>query len=144
MGENLIKNIEKYGHWEVPHDFDPEDFLGFVYLITNNVENKKYIGQKLLWNKVTKPPKKGKVNKRRSKKESNWKEYTGSSKQLNEDIEKLGKDNFTFEILELYETKWEITYGEYSRIIKEDAIPKKSYYNDFLGRVGKCPNKLKY
>lgn len=132
-----------FGHWEYSgKDFFIEDYVGFVYIITNLVNNRKYIGQKQFFNKRTKPPLKGRVNKRRSKIESEWRTYTGSSVELNKDIEELGKENFKFEILELCESKWELTYGEYKKIIMEDAIPKKEYYNAFLGRVGKAPNKV--
>ena len=132
----------KYGHWKGKR-FDENDYLGFVYVIENTTNGKKYIGQKLLHFKVTKPPLKGRKNKRRSTKISDWRTYTGSSKSLNEDIAKIGKSKFTFTIIELYETKWEMTYNEYSKIIKEDAIPSRGYYNEFLGKVGRCPEKAK-
>jgi phosphoribosylaminoimidazole-succinocarboxamide synthase len=93
--------------------------------------------------KVSKPPLKGRKNRRRSTKESDWRTYTGSSKELNADIEKLGKDKFTFTILELYDTKWELSYGETKRIVMEDAIPSRRYYNEFLGKTGKCPEKAR-
>ena len=56
-----------------------EEYIGFVYLITNLTNNKKYIGKKLTKFKVTKKPLKGKKNKRRSTKESDWRTYWGSS-----------------------------------------------------------------
>lgn len=119
------------------------DFLGFVYVITRKDNGKRYIGQKKFWKTTSKPPLKGKVNRRRSTVESDWRTYTGSSKSLNADIEELGKDNFSFEIVCLCGSKWEMTYTEYKRIIDEDAILRESYYNEFLGRVGKAPNSLK-
>ena len=63
----------------------PEGYVGFVYLITNLTDNRKYIGKKLAQFKVTKKPLKGKKNKRRSTKESDWKDYWGSSPSLIED-----------------------------------------------------------
>ena len=133
-----------YGHWSSFCEFDPAEYFGFVYVITNKSSGKKYIGQKQLHSKTKLPPLKGKVNKRHRVKESDWRSYTGSSNSLNEDISKMGKDNFLFEIVELHHSKWELSYGEYCKIIKEDAIPKKEYYNEFLGKIGKCPNKVKY
>ena len=47
-----------------------EEYVGFVYLITNLTNDRKYIGKKLAQFKVTKKPLKGKKNKRRSTKES--------------------------------------------------------------------------
>ena len=131
-----------YGHW-TGKKFNPDDYFGFVYMITNKLENKSYIGQKQLHSTIKRPPLKGRKNKRHVKKESDWREYTGSSKALNEDIEKLGKDNFEFKILKLCETKWELSYSEYSKIIKEDAIPSRAYYNEYLGRIGRCGEKDK-
>ena len=78
-----------------PIDILPQDVEGFVYLITNLTNNKKYVGKKLAKFKTTKPPLKGKKNKRRGYKESDWKEYWGSSDHLNEDVSKLGPDKFT-------------------------------------------------
>ena len=39
-----------------------EDYVGFVYLITNKINGKKYIGKKLAKFKKTRPPLKGKKN----------------------------------------------------------------------------------
>ena len=53
----------------------PDEYEGFVYLITNTTNNQKYVGKKLAKFKTTKPPLKGKKNKRRGTKESDWKDY---------------------------------------------------------------------
>ena len=79
----------------------PSDVEGFVYLITNLKSNKKYIGKKLAKFKKTKPPLKGKKNKRRTTVESDWREYYGSSDHLQADVAELGSTNFTREILYL-------------------------------------------
>ena len=77
----------------------PKDCEAFVYLITNLLNHKKYVGKKLAKFKTTKKPLKGKKNKRRGTKESDWKTYWGSSAQLIDDVEKLGEHRFTREIL---------------------------------------------
>ena len=83
----------------------PEDCVGFVYLITNNISNRKYIGKKLAkFSKTTYKTVKLKNGKKKRKKikgtiESDWQTYYGSSDELNRDIEKLGKENFQREIL---------------------------------------------
>ena len=77
----------------------PNDCVGFVYEITNTTNNKKYIGKKLARFKRYRRPLKGRVNKRRYSVASDWQEYYGSSDALNEDIDKIGKDKFTREIL---------------------------------------------
>ena len=43
----------------------PEDCIGFVYLITNNTNGRMYIGKKLAKFKRSRPPLKGRKNKRR-------------------------------------------------------------------------------
>lgn len=139
-----MKNEELYGHWEVLEDFDIHDHFGFVYLITNKASNRKYIGQKQFWFAIKRPPLKGRVNKRHDTKESDWKYYTGSSNELNQDIEVMGKDLFKFEILELHGSKWDLSYAENKKIVMEDALPRNDYYNQFLGKIGKVPNTRKY
>jgi hypothetical protein len=134
------------GHWHSKITITPDDVennTGFVYIITNKLNCKQYIGQKQFWSKVSRPPLKGRVNRRISRKASDWRSYTGSSRQLNEDIAAHGKHNFDFEIICLADCKWLLTYTEYELIIKCDAIRKSSYYNEFLGRVGKVPTRLK-
>ena len=70
----------------------PENVEGFVYVITNLKDNRKYIGKKIARFKTTKPPLKGRKNKRRGYKESDWRTYWGSSDHLNADVLTLGKD----------------------------------------------------
>ena len=77
----------------------PEDCEAFVYLITNTTNDRKYVGKKLAKFKKTRPPLKGRINKRRSKVESDWRDYWGSSDQLQEDVNQIGEDKFTREIL---------------------------------------------
>lgn len=87
----------------------PDNYVGFVYCITNIISNKKYIGKKLFWT-----PKRKQVNKKRVrfKVESDWKEYWSSSDELKADIEKLGKENFNREILHLCLSKGATNYLE--------------------------------
>ena len=77
----------------------PEGYVGFVYQITNNKTGKKYIGKKLVEFKKSRPPLKGRKNRRRYKVESDWREYYGSSDALTEDVKQLGQENFLREIL---------------------------------------------
>ena len=77
----------------------PEDCVGFVYIITNNITDKKYIGKKLAkFAKTTQKTiklKNGtkKKKKIRSKVDSDWRDYYGSSPELKKDIEQLGRKN---------------------------------------------------
>ncbi len=110
----------------------PEDCVGFVYIITNSTNNKKYIGKKLAKFKTTKPPLKGRKNKRRGTKESDWREYYGSSDSLNEDIEKIGKHKFTREILFYCRNKAELSYIEAREQFNHKVLESEDYYNGHI------------
>ena len=118
-------------------DSIPEEYEGFVYLITNKTNNKKYIGKKLAKFKTTKPPLKGKKNKRRGHKESDWKEYWGSSDRLIADVEALGPQNFTREILYFCTNRAEMSYIEAREQFDRRVLESDEYYNGIINvRVG--------
>ena len=115
----------------------PDEYEGFVYLITNTSNGQKYIGKKIAKFKTTKPPLKGKKNKRRGYKESDWKTYWGSSDRLNEDVAKLGEDNFTREILYLCKGRGEMSYIEAREQFDRRVLETDEYYNGIINvRVG--------
>tara|TARA_R110000803_G_scaffold67609_1_gene129350 strand:+ start:161 stop:607 length:447 start_codon:yes stop_codon:yes gene_type:complete len=115
----------------------PEDCVGFVYLITNLVNDKKYIGKKLARFKVTKPPLKGKKRKRRSTKESDWRDYWGSSDHLNNDVILFGEDKFTREILYLCPSRGLLSYLEAKEQFDRKVLESDEYYNGIINvRVG--------
>jgi hypothetical protein len=110
----------------------PDDCEGFVYLITNLANNRKYIGKKLARFKVTRPPLKGRTNKRRSTKESDWRDYWGSSEHLNADVISFGEDKFTREILHYCSSRGELSYLELYEQITRNAILIDEYYNGII------------
>jgi len=119
-------------------DSIPEEYEGFVYLITNLSDNRKYIGKKLAKFKTSKPPLKGKKNRRKGKKESDWRDYWGSSEQLNRDVEKLGEKNFTREILYFCTSRAEMSYLEAKEQFDRRVLESDEYYNGIINvRVGK-------
>mgnify|MGYP003968665357 FL=1 len=115
----------------------PQEYEGFVYIITNLTDDRKYIGKKLAKFKTTKPPLKGKKNKRRGTKESDWKDYWVSSDRLNADVEKLGKDKFTREILYFCKSRGEMSYLEAREQFSRRVLETDEYYNGIINvRVG--------
>ena len=115
----------------------PEGVIGFVYQITNTTNGRMYIGKKLAEFKKARPPLKGRVNKRRYKVESDWKEYFGSSDALNEDIEKLGKDKFKREILYYCPSRGVASYLEAREQFERRVLETDDYYNGIINvRVG--------
>ena len=126
------------GHWMLPADAlqdIPVDSIGFVYCITNNISGRKYIGKKLskfskTTYKIVKLKNGTKKRKRiKSKVESDWQQYTGSSIELNKDIEQLGIENFTRHILYYCKTKSECSYIEAREQFKHRVLESDDYYN---------------
>ena len=115
----------------------PDGIEAFVYLITNLTNNRKYIGKKLAKFKTTKPPLKGKKNKRRGTKESDWQTYWGSSDHLNADVLALGADKFTREIIHLCPSRGIASYLEAKEQFDRRVLETDEYYNGIINvRVG--------
>lgn len=131
-----------FGHWQCNIPII-DGAIGFIYCISNNLDGRKYIGRKLLRFRVSKSPLKGRTNRRRSTKESDFKTYTGSCNELNDDIEKFGKENFSFNILCFCESKSRLSYMEAKYIIDADAIFSDAYYNLYLQLRLRGPAKNK-
>ena len=114
----------------------PDDCVGFVYLITNLTNNRKYIGKKLAkfsrTSTKTVKLKNGtkKKKKVRSKIDSDWLDYYGSSIELNKDVEALGKDQFTREILFFCKSKAECSYVEAREQFSRRVLESTEYYNN--------------
>ena len=113
----------------------PDDCVGFVYVITNKVSGRKYIGKKLAkfrktTYKVVKLKNGTKKRKKiRSKIDSDWQLYYGSNDQLNRDIAELGSDNFTREILFYCRSKAECSYVEAREQFNHRVLESDNYYN---------------
>lgn len=68
------------------------DPYGFIYITTNWIDGKKYIGQK--------------------KFDNYWKGYLGSGKHLREATKKYGRENFTRDIVAIAYSKEELDSAE--------------------------------
>ena len=116
----------------------PEDCVGFVYLITNNLTGRKYIGKKLAkfsktTYKVVKLKNGNKKKKKiRSKIDSDWQLYYGSSPELTKDIELLGIENFKREILYYCKSKSECSYIEAREQFARRVLESDDYYNGHI------------
>ena len=110
-----------------PIELDPKKIYGFVYLIENLVNGRKYVGKKLFFFKGFKTVKK---KKKRILVESDWKTYYGSSNALQKDLDELGKENFRRTILHLCTSKSECSYIEMKEQVERNAILSDGYYND--------------
>ena len=103
---------------EVPFtSSDIGDYFGFVYLIANKSNHRKYIGRKYLWQFRT-----PKGQKRKVKSESDWKNYYGSCPELKEDIIKFGRENFSRTILSLHKTKGKTNYEETRQLFVNNVL----------------------
>ena len=116
----------------------PEDCVGFVYLITNNISGRKYIGKKLAKfsktaYKVVKLKNGTKKKKKiRSKVDSDWQEYYGSSPELTKDVVALGVENFSREILYYCRSKSECSYIEAREQFARRVLESNDYYNGHI------------
>jgi hypothetical protein len=116
----------------------PDDCVGFVYLITNNISGRKYIGKKLAkFAKTTYKTVKLKNGTKKKKKirgkiDSDWRDYYGSSDQLTADVLQLGSENFTREILYYCQSKAECSYIEAREQFRRRVLESDDYYNGHI------------
>jgi len=116
----------------------PDDCVGFVYLITNLTNNRKYVGKKLAkFSKTTYRVVKLKNGTKKRKKirgkiESDWKTYYGSSVELSADIAQLGADNFKREILHYCNAKAVCSYIEAKEQFDRKVLESTDYYNGII------------
>ena len=109
---------------------DIGEYFGFVYLITNNSNGRRYIGRKYFFSFRTPKGKKRKV-----KSESDWKKYYGSCPELKEDIDKFGRENFSRTILSLHKTKGKTNFEETRQLFNNNVLTEAldsetpAYYN---------------
>jgi hypothetical protein len=124
MGINWI-----YNDIDFTEEQDTSDYVGFVYLITNLVTGRKYVGKKLFHFSKTKQVK-GK--KKRMKVASDWQTYYGSNDELKKDVTIHGEENFRREILHLCKSKGDCSYLEAKEQFVRGVMESDDYYNSWI------------
>lgn len=135
MTRGLLMRTKKIEHHWKGKRPTPDTHYGFVYLITNKVSGKKYVGRKFYhrW------------SKRKKVGNSDWRFYTGSCKPLNDDIKELGKENFTFSILKQFKTRGNVIYYEANYQHKKDVLIARDeegnrlWYNNNISAIRFIP-----
>lgn len=118
-------------------EFDPdyeelEQWVGFVYLITEKETDMKYVGKKFFHKKKTLPVTKTRKRRKHTRVESDWRMYFGSSANLQERKEQLGEGAYTREILRLCKTKGDCSYYEAKEQFDREVLFKEDYYNGII------------
>ena len=120
-------------NWYYNGELFTEDHIdghfGFIYLIENLVNGRKYIGKKFFTKAGTRQIK-GKKKKVRLS--SGWENYWSSSDELKADVKTLGDDNFTRTILYLCKSRSECSYRETKEIFIRDSLLTDDYYNKWV------------
>jgi hypothetical protein len=111
----------------------PDEFQGFVYMITELDTGKKYIGKKFFWKPKILPVTKSRKRRVRTRVESDWRTYYGSNKEVQTLVESKGKDNYKREILRLCKSKGECSYYEAKLQFQYDVLLSDEFYNEFIG-----------
>ena len=109
------------------------DFAGFVYLITDTLTGRKYVGKKRFHRSKVLPKNSKRARRSKQTVDSDWRTYYGSSKQLCEDVEKYGEERYKREIIRLCKTKGEMSYYEAKEQFDREVLFSDEYYNEFIG-----------
>jgi hypothetical protein len=109
-----------------------EEYTGFVYVITNSTNGKKYVGKKLFKSVRKLQPLKGKTRRRTKVVESDWQDYFGSSDEVKLLVEDQGRDSFKREILHLCKAKGEMGYMEAKEQFDRNVLLDDTYYNGII------------
>ena len=106
-------------------------YIGFVYIIECIPTGQKYIGKKI-FHSTSRKPVKGSTRRKKTVKESDWKNYYGSSELMRSLILTFGKDQFIRTIVRLCKSKSEESYYETKLIFDTDALIRDNYINKWL------------
>ena len=115
------------------YDKTPDDYQGFVYIITELDTGKKYIGKKNFWRPKVLPKNSKRSRRVHTRVESDWRLYFGSNKELRCLVEERGETNYRREIIKLCRTKGEMSYFEAKAQFDNDVLFSDEWYNEFIG-----------
>lgn len=125
----------------------PAGVFGYIYLITNKLDGRIYVGKKQFTHRRSKRISKRAIKATKTRKrvnisfiDSGWINYWGSSKTLLSDIALLGKENFSREVLYFCNTKSQLSYWEVYYQIQKEVLFRPSYNGWISCRIFK--NKL--
>lgn len=120
---------------------------GYIYITTNSITGKFYIGKKnytfrrrkkLTKKELAEITTKGRKPKfKYVEKESDWREYLGSSKELLEDVKKYGKENFEVRMLKECQDSVNLTFWELYYQIAYQVLFEDTYNGQILNRFYK-------
>ena len=141
---------DSQGHWCTVKPLNTEGLHGFVYVIHNQKDDRYYIGKKNFLHGGKKSYKRGgkRIPNYKHGTETDWKEYCGSSRDLQRDLEKHGEENFSFTILYTYETRGGLSYGEANLQHKLDVLVERHidgtprYYNQNIAAIKYIPREM--
>lgn len=118
-----MSKFQSFGALIPYHIWMDVQVCGFIYLITNPIDHKYYIGKKSF------------------RGGTDWRIYTGSCKPLAKDMKRIGKDKFIFEVLDYASNQRDLTLKEAMYQIQFDVLNREDFYNqNILGRFFK--NKI--
>lgn len=113
--------------------YDLSQYYGFVYVIVEKSTKKKYIGKKFFWSSKILPITKTRKRRQKTLVESDWRDYYGSSKEVQSLVEQNGADNYKRIILRLCKSKGECSYYEAKYQFEYDVLLRDDFYNEFVG-----------
>ena len=123
-------------------ELEDTSFQGFVYLITNNLSGRRYIGRKYFWSLRKKRKTKKNPSTRRQRSESDWKDYWSSSDYVHADIKEFGIENFTREILMICKTRGDCNRIETMLLWENRVLETDDFYNETVGNFRKSSEKI--
>jgi hypothetical protein len=131
--------MEDYGHW-IALTERPANAFGFIYAVFGPT-GRQYIGRKQLISETSRLPA-GAKRRVKTRRESDWRVYRSSCRELLDDLELYGPETFTFVIYDWVYGKGMLTYREAQEqwqceVLSRNETPdgERIWYNGNIGAV---------